>query len=576
MPKDQIAPPRLSVSLGQASEAGRKAENQDFHGALLAEGKALALKGMVFAVADGISSSAVSRQAAETAVAALMSDYYATPDGWSLQRSAQAVIAAANAWLHGRNAGFSQIDRGMVCTLSALILRGREGHVFHVGDSRVARLRGARLEALTRDHRVALAEGESFLARAMGAGASVEIDHARVALRAGDVFLLTTDGAHEHLDGPTVAELIAQAPDLDAAAAAMLARALARGADDNLTVQVLRIETLPEPETGAEALAPLTLPVAAPPAAGEVLDGFRILRRLHVSARSQVWLAQGADGAFAALKFASAEQAQDRAWLRRFAMEEWVARRLASPHLLRAAAGQGARSGLYVAMEHVEGRSLRQWMTDHPQATPDQARDIAGQLVAGLRALHRRGMIHQDLRPENVIIDEAGTVRIIDYGLVAVEGVEEAAPGLLGAAPGTFQYTAPEYLSGDGVSWRSDQFALAVIVYEMLTGRLPYGAQGARVASRRDQARLVWRPAAEAGNGVPRWIDAALRRAAHPDPARRYPALSEFLADLQRPGAQARAEAHVPLIARDPARFWQVLSVLLAILCIALAAGSGG
>lgn len=121
------------------------------------------------------------------------------------------------------------------------------------------------------------------------------------------------------------------------------------------------------------------------------------------------------------------------------------------------------------------------------------------------------------------------------------------------------------------VSWRSDQFALAVIGYEMLTGRLPYGAQVARVRSRRDQQRLTCRPARDDETGVPDWMDAALRRALHPDPLRRYDALSEFLADLHRPGAGWQAGRHVPLAERNPVRFWQGVSTLLAVLCLVLA-----
>ncbi len=579
MAKDETAPARLSIALGQCSSAGRKAENQDFHGALLARGGPLEMKGIALAVADGVSSSARGRQAAETAVASLMTDYYSTPDAWSVRRSATSVISATNAWLHGRNLAGGTVgddaERGLVCTLTALILKGREGHVFHVGDSRVSRLSGRSLEPLTEDHLVHASAAERWLARAMGARRTLEIDHARFPLEVGDVFLLTTDGVHDHLDGRAVARIVAEAPDLDAAARAVVAEALERGSPDNLTVQVLRIESLPPEGRGLASDLP-ALPPARPPRPGEEIDGLRILRELHASDRSHVFLAVDAAGRRAALKVPSTEHAADRAWLARFGMEEWIARRLSSPHLLRAAEIRGPRRSLYVAMEFVEGRSLRQWMTDRPRADLDRVRDLVGQIALGLRAMHRREMIHQDLRPENVMIDDAGTARIIDYGSTLVAGVEEAAPGVLGEMPGTLQYTAPEHLSGDPVSWRSDQYALGVIAYEMLTGRLPYGAQAARVRNRRDQARLVYRPARDDDAGVPAWIDAALRKATHPDPLRRYDALSEFLEDLRRPGPAFRAGHPVPLIARNPVRFWQGLSALLATLCIALAAGLGG
>lgn len=562
--------PELKVEIGQFSAAGRKAENQDFHGALVPEGRELALKGIVLAVADGISSSAVSAEAAEIAVKALLTDYYATPDAWTVRTAATRVIAASNAWLHGQNASVGDINRGRVCTLSALVLKGRQAHVLHLGDSRVARLSGQSLEPLTEDHRVVLSREESYLGRALGLGPQVEVEYRCLPLSVGDIFVLSTDGVHEHVTGREVAEAIAATPTLEAAARRLADVALAAGSPDNLTVQILRVDALPE--EGAEALTGPRLPVPPLPRPGEVIDGLRIERALHSSARSHVFVATQGDGSRVALKIPASETAADEAYLRRFMLEEWIARRLSSAHVLRAAPTPEGRRALYVVTELVEGCTLRQWMTDNPNPPLARVRDILDQVAAGLRAFHRREMIHQDLRPENVMIDGAGTVKIIDLGSAFVAGAEEAAPGVLPLMPGTYQYTAPEYFSGDEVSWRSDQFALGVIAYEMLTGgRLPYGNRVARIASRRDQARLSYDSARSEENALPGWVDAALRRATHPDPRRRYDALSEFMADLRSPGATWRAEAHVPLVERHPLRFWQGLSALLALLCLVLA-----
>ncbi|WP_425072773.1 protein kinase domain-containing protein [Sagittula sp. S175] len=565
MPKDTMD--RLTVTVGQYSCAGRKPENQDFHGVSIPEGDALALKGVVLALADGISSSRISRDASEICVRAMMTDYYDTPEAWTVQSSAETVVKATNAWLHGQNSSVDDINSGRVCTLSALVLKGRRGHVIHVGDSRVSRLVGASLEPLTEDHRVVLSAEESYLGRAMGADATVEVDYRAVPLFVGDVFVLSTDGVHEHVTGRVVREAIAGAETLDAAAEAVAQAALDAGSDDNLTVQIVRVEGLPpEGEALETDMARLPLPVL--PKAGGMLDGFRILRPVQSTARSHVFLAEGPSGRVA-LKVPTQEMAQDAAHLRRFALEEWIARRVSSSHVV-GAVPSGERTALYVVTEWIEGVTLRQWMVDHPQPSLDAVRGIVEQIARGLRALHRREMIHQDLRPENVMIDAEGTVKIIDLGSCYVAGVEEAAPGTLPQLPGTFQYTAPEYLAGDAASARSDQFALGVIAYEMLTGRLPYGAQVARVSSRRDVARLSYAPARAEDNAVPDWMDAALKKALHPDPFHRYPALSEFVADLSRPGSVYRAGRHVPLAERNPLRFWQGVSGVLAVLCVVL------
>ncbi|ARE40362.1 serine/threonine protein kinase [Rhodovulum sp. P5] len=575
MPKDACDQTGLAVSIGQYSAAGRKPQNQDFFGACLPEGPERVFKGLTLAVADGISSSPVSREASETAISSLMADYYSTPETWTVKTAASRVIAATNAWLHARNGTIGDANRGHVCTLSALILKGREAHLFHIGDSRIARLSGDSLEPLTDDHKVRISDTETYLGRALGAAPQIEIDYRCVPLSVGDVFVLTTDGVHDHVTGRAVAREIAAAPDLTAAARALADLALDAGSADNLTVQILRIHALPAMQDGDLDAGHATLPVPPLPRAGDWIDGFRVVRPLHASSRSHVFLAVTAGGTRVALKIPATGMQEDPDFLRRFALEDWVARRIVSFHVLRSAPCE-KRSALYSVTEFVEGRTLRQWMTDTPRPTLDQVRDIVDQIAWGLRAFHRREMIHQDLRPENVMIDGDGTVKIIDFGSVRVAGLEETVPGLAGDMMGTYQYTAPEYLSGDAVSWRSDQYALGVIAYELLTGRLPYGAEVAKVRNRNDQRRLRYRPARDDTHGVPDWVDAALARAVHPDPLRRYDALSEFMSDLHRPPPTYRAARHVPLVERHPVRFWQGVSATLALIVVVLLAQLGG
>src|SRR5690606_24273713 len=160
-----------------------------------------------------------------------------------------------------------------------------------------------------------------------------------------------------------------------------------------------------------------------------------------------------------------------------------------------------------------------------------------GQLAAGLLAMHRREMIHRDLRPRNVMIDETGAARIIDFGSVEVAGLGELAPDAARAAifAGTIQYAAPEILCGGQASAQSDLYSPGVIAYQMLTGDLPYGPAAARARTPAAQRKLRYRPAAELNPAVPDWIDAALARAVALDPARRYAELSEFTYDLAHP-----------------------------------------
>lgn len=246
----------LTLSLGQHSTRGRKETNQDFHGALVPERATLLLKGGAIAIADGIGSSPVSHVASETAVRSFLTDYYDTPDSWSVKTAASRVIAATNSWLHAETRRNRHLhdpdgsrDRGYVTTFTALVLKSRTAHIFHVGDARVSRVVQRSLEALTEDHRVVLSAQESYLGRALGAAAHVEIDHHTVPIEAGDVFVLTTDGVHEHVRPEAiVADIARHGDDLDRAAQEIARRAYENGSADNLTVQIVRVDAVPDGE----------------------------------------------------------------------------------------------------------------------------------------------------------------------------------------------------------------------------------------------------------------------------------------------------------------------------------------
>jgi serine/threonine protein kinase len=431
------------------------------------------------------------------------------------------------------------------------------------------------MEQLTDDHRVVLSSQQIYLGRALGMGPQVEIDYRPIQLEEGDLFLQATDGVCEHLDPRTVAEAIAaNENDLDGAAKAIVAEAYRRGSPDNLTVQLVRIDALPEGDAG-ESLgvgADLPLPPLLEPR--QDFDGYRIVRKIHGSARSHAYLAADSEsGETVVLKIPSIDLRADPANLKPFMMEEWIARRVSSAHVLRPQQHTRRRNFLYVVTEFVDGQTLRQWMIDHPRPDIETVRGIVEQIARGLRAFHHMEMLHQDLRPENVMIDKTGTVKIIDFGAVRVAGVAETErPADRDRIKGTAQYTAPEYFLGEGGTPASDLFSLGVIAYEMLTGRLPYGARMAAARSRAQQRSAPYAPAIDNESEIPAWIDATLRKAVHPDPNKRYGELSEFIYDLRHPNEAFLRSASAPLIERNPLAFWKGLSFVLACAVLALLA----
>ncbi len=246
-------------------------------------------------------------------------------------------------------------------------------------------------------------------------------------------------------------------------------------------------------------------------------------------------------------------------------MEEWVARRIDSAHVLKPRLQSRKRNYLYVVTEFVDGQTLSQWMIDNPKPDLETVRGIVEQIARGLRAFHRMEMLHQDLRPANIMIDRTGTVKIIDFGSTRVAGVAEAERSAdNNPVPGTVQYTAPEYFLGEGGTSRSDLFSLGVITYQMLTGRLPYGAEMAKARTRSQQRKTAYNSALDNDREIPVWIDGVLRKAVHPDPRKRYEELSEFVFDLRHPNESFSRSSPAPLIERNPLLFWKGLSLLLA------------
>lgn len=564
----------LKISVGQHSDRGLKAVNQDFHGVASPTGAQRVSKGVAVALADGIGSSDVSQVASEFAVRGLLDDYYCTSDAWTVKKSVERVLAATNSWLHAKTRQgphpFDQ-DRGYVCTLSALVFKSNTAHLFHVGDTRVYRVFSTSLEQLTQDHRVRVADGQSCLSRAVGFKPQLEIDYQALPLAPGDTFLLASDGVYEHLDAAFITDTVRHARgDLDGAARALVDEALRRGSDDNLTAQVVVVDALPGADAAEGLMAGAALPPPSQLEPRATLDGFTIVRKLHGSARSHLYLAVDDEtGERVALKTLSVDQQADPAAIERFLLEEWIARRIDSVHVLKPHVPARPRQHLYVTLEYVEGRTLAQWLADHPRPDVEAVRGLVEQIARGLQAFHRLEMLHRDLRPENIMIDGTGTVKIVDFGATRVAGLAEMAAGD-GDVPGSVQYTAPECFLGQVATFRSDLFSLGVITYQLLSGRLPYGTEVAKARTRSAQRRLRYESVLADDREVPAWLDGVLRKALAVDPLRRHESLSEFVHDLRHPNPALMERGTPPLLERHPVRFWKGVSLVLAVTVLVL------
>jgi serine/threonine protein kinase len=560
---------KLVVSVGQFSHHGKKDINQDFHDLNIPQNHLLTTKGIAVAIADGISSSKVSQEASKMSVVSFLQEYYATPESWGVEKSATNIIHSINSWLYSQNRDnlyHLDKDKGYVCTFSSMIMKSNTAHIFHVGDVRIYLVREQEFSQLTTDHRAWVSDDKSYLARALGIDSKLNIDYETLALQQNDILIFATDGVYEYVSHQFINETIKKYPnDLDTVAKIVVDKAYENDSGDNLTIQLVKVDKLPDKnikEIQREIdLRPL------PPILEEnqEFDGYKILRELSHSSRSHVYLALDlSTEQKVVLKIPSLELRDDESYLESFLLEEWIAKRINSPYVLKAYEANREKKYFYLVNEFIDGQTLQQWMIDNPKPSLDEVREITEQIIKALNVFHRLEMVYQDLRPHNIMIDKRGTVKIIDFGAVDIKGINEIdtyvqQPHIKGSAT----YCAPEYFLGEMGTKLSDQFSLGVLVYEMLSHKLPYGTTIARTQTKFDQKALHYKTLYPI---YPVWIDECVKKALSMEPHKRYSELSEFLYDLKKPNPKYLVEIKEPVFQSHPVVFWKTVSIIFSMI----------
>ncbi len=554
---------KLIVLAGQYSQAGLKDQNEDCCGIRMPEGADLNHKGIVAITADGVGSSEAGKEASEYCVQGFIADYYSTPMSWSVQTSAERIIHSLNSWLYSQGQRRYASELSLASTLAVLIIKSTTASLFHVGDSRIYLIRNGEIKQLTKDHRLVVDRNKTYLSRAMGGEYEVNLDYSSLNIQTGDVFVLNTDGIHEFIDDETI-KTLALHDDCELAAQNIVNAALVAGSDDNVTCQVMRIEQLPNQNDNEYYRQLTSLPFPPPLEAGMKLDHYQIIREIHTSVTVQVYLARDTrNDETVVIKTPSVNFEDDPAYIDRFMHEEWVGRRINNPHVFNVHQSEGERSSLYYVTEFLEGRPLSQWILDNPEPDLNELRRIAEQIIKGLRGFHRKEMVHQDLKPENIMIDPNGDVKIIDFGCVQVAGLQEIyTPIQDNHVAGTANYIAPELFDGFQATPKSDMYSLGVTLYTMLSqGHFPYG----ELEKAQKHKHYDYVSVRQYNQQVPVWMDGALEKSVHPNPEKRYERFSEFLRDLCQPN-QSLMKTHAPLIERNPIGFWRGVSIIM--LCI--------
>jgi serine/threonine protein phosphatase PrpC len=551
----------LKASVGFASETGPRRRNEDFTAAVFGAELPKPRWEVVAALADGIGGAKGGRVAAETAVRGFLDGFWDLPETLEVPRAAARIVNALNGWIHAQGKQDPELA-GMGCTFTALVLRGRIAHLLHVGDSRAYRLRGDRLTCLTTDHLLDARRSKNVLYRALGIEPEVRLDYAVQPMALHDRFLLSSDGLHDFLSHTRIAEILRERSAPGDTARALVAAALDAGSTDNCTALVLDVVGLPTAKSADIGSAIMQLPLNQVPRAGETIDGFALKVLLSEGPYSRLFGAiDEVEGGEFALKFPKPHVAAVASYHAAFVREAWVGARVTSPWVARVLElPPGRQSCLYTVMPLYHGELLETRLARAPALGLEEGRAITIKLARAAAALHRAGIIHRDIKPDNVMLESNGSLKLLDLGAVRIAGFEDCS---VAEIPGTLAYVAPEMLEGEAGNETTDVYALGVTMFRAFTGTFPYGNADATSPPRltRPKELCALRP------DLPAWLQAALTRAIAADPDERFHDMNEFALEMEAGPACAPPAPPRPqtFYERAPVQFWQGVSGLLGL-----------
>ena len=288
-----------------------------------------------------------------------------------------------------------------------------------------------------------------------------------------------------------------------------------------------------EPPSWLSIPLPFTDPVASlDPLIGSFFDGrYKIVRKLGAGGMANVYLAEDQElGRRVAIKILNDRHANDDQFVERFRREAKNAAALSHPNIVSIYDRGEAEGTYYIAMEYLDGRSLKELIVTRGPAPVPVAVEYARQILSALRFAHRHGIVHRDIKPHNVLVDGEGRVKVTDFG-IARAGASQMTE--VGSIVGTAQYLSPEQARGTNVDQRSDLYSLGVVLYELLTGSAPFGGDTPVEIAMKHLSQVPEPPSAKRPN-LPHDLDLLVMRALAKDPDERYQSAEEMDADLER------------------------------------------
>jgi serine/threonine protein phosphatase PrpC len=558
----------LHVGVGSHTHQGGRLQNEDFSACYVGQQRQLSL-GLVAALADGMGGAKGGRTAAELAVRGFIEGCIGQPVTVGVPRISARAADAVNRWIYSIGRSDPNLN-GMACTLSALVLCGRRAYLLHLGDSRIYRLRNNELSLLTTDHTLGAPGTTSVLTRAMGVEDRLCADHAIETVQVHDRYLICSDGVHGRLSRAEILATLAKRAAPQETAVQIVEHAANHPAADNATAVVLDILSLPDTQFADLEIASANWPLRSAPSTGEVIDDYELGDVLADGMYMRVFRATDRRARRSVImKFPKPRPGLDALLRSALLREMWIASHVRSPFVTEMLeSADERRTCLYGLLPYYEGETLERRLQRRPQVPLSTGLDVSMKLTKALASLHRAGIVHRDVKPENVILESNGGLKLIDLGVARLRQFEEPESF---EAPGTRSYMAPELFGGAPAEESSDIFALGVTIYRMFSGgAYPYGEVEAFAQPRFGRPT----PLSKHRPDLPAWLDHCLARAISVDRRDRYADAVEFAFELEHGSMRAvpQSLAKPSLYERNPVRFWQIVSVgLLIALLVALA-----
>jgi len=469
--------------------------NEDYIGYWQPESDAERLeRGAIAVVADGVGGQGNGEVASKMAIESAIATFQRMNPVNAPRQILKQIFDTSNLEIY--EAGMDSPRGGrMATTLSVCIFRDKELFIGHVGDTRVYLVRRENIRRLTDDHSYTamqvklrlISEHEakasrlrSMLTRSVGQEPIVHFDYKHLKLMPRDRIVQCTDGLYCYMGDSELLEGVDRL-NMDEICSYLVALAERRGTDDNLSVQVVQVDRLVEPKydqpisilkkPGVGHASTMTNEVKA----GDVIDGrFEIDSVISRSGMASIYKAKDREtGETVAVKIPYMQLESDPAAFSRFQREAEIGEMLHHPNILRFIKAPN-KSRQYIVMEYLEGKTLSTILQEmRPLPIPD-AVQIASYVCGALAHMHEHNVVHRDLKPQNIMICDDGTLRIIDFGIAKATEMRRLTFAGFTPAMGTPDYMAPEQVKGKRGDERTDIYSLGAVLYEMTTGSVPF------------------------------------------------------------------------------------------------------